>query len=83
MEISNRGQLTQVSTNDGSTALLLAVEGDHTDCVRLLLECGANIEAKNNVRKSICAFEYEQLCISVLYHSYQNTYICVNLYSGL
>ena len=35
---------------DDNTALILAAAGGHTDCVRLLLKAGADIEAKNNVR---------------------------------
>ncbi len=34
----------------GSTALMLAVENGHTKCVQLLLDRGANKEAKDRVR---------------------------------
>ena len=34
----------------GRTALLAAAEAGHTDCVRLLLEAGADTEAKDKVR---------------------------------
>jgi ankyrin repeat protein len=32
---------------DGYTALIQATENGHTDCVRLLIDAGANKEAKN------------------------------------
>jgi hypothetical protein len=54
------------ATRDENTALLHAVEENHTDCLRLLLESGANIEAKDHVRKFackfLCAVDHEQLC---------------------
>ena len=37
-------------TQDGDTALSLAAVQGRTECVRLLVECGADKEAKNNVR---------------------------------
>ena len=37
-------------TQDGFTALTFAVESDRLDCARLLLEAGANTEAKDRVR---------------------------------
>jgi ankyrin repeat protein len=58
-------------TMHGNTALLYAVEMNHTDCVRLLLESGVDCEVKNNVRACesmfSCALEYERLCVSVHY----------------
>jgi hypothetical protein len=33
------------------TALLCAAEHGHVDCVRVLVECGADKEARNNVRE--------------------------------
>ncbi len=38
---------------NGDTALNMAAHGGHTDCVRLLLESGANKDVKNNVRDMI------------------------------
>ena len=35
---------------DGSTVLIHAAANGHTDSVRLLLESGADMEAKNDVR---------------------------------
>jgi hypothetical protein len=35
---------------DGWTALILAAEYDHADCVRLLLDAGADKNAKTRVR---------------------------------
>ncbi len=37
-------------TQDGSTALVLAAEGGQVDCVRLLVEAGADKDTINNVR---------------------------------
>ena len=34
----------------GDTALMAAAEKGHTECVRLLLDSGADKEAKNNAR---------------------------------
>ena len=38
---------------DGRTALIHSVANGRTDCVRLLLDAGANTEAKGAVRLSI------------------------------
>lgn len=38
---------------DGSTVLINAAANGHADCVRLLLESGADMEAKNNVRAAV------------------------------
>ena len=37
-------------TQNGSTALITAAFGGHTDCVRLLAEAGADKEARDEVR---------------------------------
>ena len=37
-------------TQLGRTALIWAAERNHTDCVRLLVEAGADMEVKNSVR---------------------------------
>jgi hypothetical protein len=37
----------------GRTALLIAARGGHTDCVRLLVERGADKEAADDVRDMI------------------------------
>ena len=39
-----------IGTQSGRTALIRAANGGHTDCARLLLESGANVDAKSNVR---------------------------------
>ena len=41
---------TQSSKQDGDTALTLAASNGHADCVRLLIDVGANKEAKDIVR---------------------------------
>jgi ankyrin repeat protein len=35
---------------DGTTALMFAAQRGHAECVRILLQSGANKEAKNQVR---------------------------------
>jgi ankyrin repeat protein len=46
-----------IGTQSGRTALIRAANGGHTDCARLLLEGGANVDAKSNVRgKSFLIF---------------------------
>ncbi len=42
--------LLRFRVQGGYTALLRAAENGHTDCVRLLIERGANKEAKTSVR---------------------------------
>ena len=37
----------------GSTALIYAARDGHADCARLLLDAGADKEAKNNVRARV------------------------------
>ena len=58
------------------TAVMLAAENGHTDVVKVLLEAGAAIEAKNDVSKriSICTC----VCVFVLYSC-----IIVSFYSIL
>ncbi len=41
----------------GSTALLYAVASGHVDCVRLLMDAGADKEAKTSVRVGYCSAE--------------------------
>jgi hypothetical protein len=38
----------------GNTALIYAASSGHADCVRLLIDAGANKDAKTNVRDSQC-----------------------------
>ena len=38
----------------GFTALIRAAECGHVDCVRLLIDAGADKEAKNEVRMGCC-----------------------------
>ena len=40
----------KINAQNGDTALTLAASNGHADCVHLLLEGGADKEAKNNVR---------------------------------
>ena len=39
-------------TQDGTTALMIAAQEGHTDCLQALLEAGADKEAKSTVRQS-------------------------------
>jgi hypothetical protein len=56
---STRIYLVAINRNqDGRTALVIAAENGHTNCVRMLLESGAELEASSNVRKSN-AFDYQ------------------------
>ncbi len=46
-----RGRVALIcQTQGGSTALIMAAENGSTDCVRLLVEGGANMDVINNVR---------------------------------
>jgi hypothetical protein len=41
-------------SQDGRTALIYAAQYGRTDCVRLLIDAGADKEARNNVRVGRC-----------------------------
>ena len=45
-----RRRICQPLTQDGSTALICAAESGHADCVQLLLNAGADKNAKDEVR---------------------------------
>ena len=47
------------------TALMWAADNGHSDTVKLLLDAGASIEAKNNVSKRIFIFTYVRMCVCV------------------
>ena len=54
-------------TQEKNTAILLAASGGHTDCVRVLVEGGANKEAKDCVRANtpfshIFFIEFARVC---------------------
>ena len=53
------------------TALMLAAEKGHTDVIKVLIDAGADIEAKNNVSKriSICTFVCVCVCVIFFDHS--------------
>ena len=55
------------SHQNGETALIYTADRGHADNVKLLIEAGADIEAKNNVSKriSICTYviEFVRMCM--------------------
>jgi hypothetical protein len=48
--IAGRFATTANSAQSGSMALICAAENGHTNCVRLLIEAGADKEARDGVR---------------------------------
>ena len=48
--MANGGGGTLMRTQDGRTALICAALKGHTDCVRLLLDAGADTNATDRVR---------------------------------
>lgn len=52
-------------SQDGSTALHLAAEGGHYECLRLLLESGCNINELTNVSTHSAALYWEYLHITL------------------
>ena len=49
------------------TSLMWAASNGHTDVIKVLLEAGASIEAKNNVSKRISICTCVCVCVCVLY----------------
>ncbi len=63
------------SSQDGYTALISAAAYGHADCVRLLIDAGANKEAKNGVRASRCFAGYLLglvYLIAIYFHLYDS-----------
>ena len=54
-------------TQCGETALIAAAEWGRTDCVRLLLESGADKNARNNVRDTTCRFDSRNRTYSFIF----------------
>ena len=48
---------------------MLAARYGHSDVVKLLIDAGADIEAKNNVSKRISICTFVCVCVCVLYSS--------------
>lgn len=48
---------SNILSQDGLTSLLYSVENGHTECVRLLVESGADKEAKNDVRDMLSSLD--------------------------
>jgi hypothetical protein len=48
---------SESDSQDGNTALMYAAEDGHADCVRLLIDAGADKNIGNNVRVSRCIAE--------------------------
>jgi ankyrin repeat protein len=53
---------------NGYTALMLAAENGHIDCVRLLVDAGAGKEAKSTVRRQSLLFKCARLDITLFTH---------------
>ena len=54
------------SSQTGSTALIQAAERGRADCVRLLLDAGADKNAHDKVRRQCCALLCMRLFVSYL-----------------
>jgi ankyrin repeat protein len=61
------GTHARALSQDGWTALMLAASRDRVDCVRLLLDAGADKEAKNDVRASAVVWEGALLLMVVMF----------------
>ncbi len=53
MVLDTIGTLTHTLSQGGWTALMRAAIEGHADCVRLLLDAGADKDARHNVRMSV------------------------------
>jgi ankyrin repeat protein len=51
---------TAICSQDGETALMCAAAEGHTDCARLLIDAGADKEAKNKVCTAVVAVFFFQ-----------------------
>ncbi len=56
-------RIVQYTVQDGRTALMCAADIGYADCVRMLLDAGADKEAKDNVRYQYC--NLWEGCVSV------------------
>ncbi len=54
------------ATQNGYTALIRAAANGHVDCVRVLLEGGANMEARDHVRCTLMLCLRLCICLFVL-----------------
>ena len=76
-----------VQTQDGLTALILAAKNGEADCVRLLLDCGADKDAKDKVHISfaVCTIAQSRYFVGrmrkyfIISHSELYTMFCVSL----
>ena len=51
-------------TQKGRTAMIQASEEGHADCVHLLVDCGADKDAKDDVHVAIiCSFSVMTACV--------------------
>ena len=67
--LRRHGRVTLMCQTQGrATALIVAAERGHTECVRLLVEGGAEKDAKNSVRSlDLTRFLYSVLSFFVLF----------------
>jgi ankyrin repeat protein len=74
--LADRGAVDVCQTQSGRTALHDAATDGHTHCVRLLLECGANTDVKEDVRDIIC--RYPESGCHVLQILYSPSALCLH-----
>jgi ankyrin repeat protein len=72
------------TNQDEYSALNLAALSGHSDCVRLLLEAGADVDHTSNVRKDLQSrvfllmytFEYFELCLLLVGRIFFKCWFC-------
>jgi ankyrin repeat protein len=65
----------------GFTALMFAASSGHADCVRLLIDAGADKEIRNNVRAGRC-FAGRHLVLHIFLLSFSCTPVCLSFFSS-
>jgi ankyrin repeat protein len=66
----------------GVTALILAAREGHADCVRLLIDSGAEKEDKTNVR-AVAYFLYTIACLQFEYYGLRSRFLNVPFQNSL
>ncbi len=70
-ETRNIGGTFYTCAQDGRTALIEADKMGHADCVRLLLDAGADKNAANNVRAGVCFHDFVCSCMECVLICFQ------------